>query len=116
MLLRQWCRRWCRWWWCGRRVKEALQHGFHLGEPRVHLGIQVGHHVGLQVAELLKRVGAHLIQPRGEGARVGGRVAVGAVGVQVALVLATSSWGKSLAVVHAALVCSSRTRQAAAMS
>jgi len=80
------------------------------------------HNVGLQVAELLERVGAHLvelassdeIQPRGEGAQVGGRVAVGAVGVQV-VVLATSSWGKFLAVVHAALVCSSRTRQAAAM-
>ena len=47
---------------------------------------------------------------------VGGHVAVGAVGAQVVLVLATSSWGKSLAVLHAALLCSSRSRPAAAMS
>ena len=42
---------------------------------------------------------------------VGGHVAVGAVGAQVVLVLATSSWGwKSLVVLFAALLCSSRLR------
>ena len=73
-------------------------------------------HVGAGAQGVLVLASSDEIQPRGEGARVGGRVAVGAVGVQVALVFATSSWGKSLAVVHAALVCSSRTRQAATMS
>jgi len=47
------------------------------------------------------------IHPRGEGAQVGGRVAVGAVGVQV-VVLATSSWVWKSLDLHAALLCSSR--------
>ena len=78
---------------------EEIHHGdagaqviqIHHGDA----GAQVVH-VGAGAQGVLALASSDEIQPRGEGAQVGGRVAVGAVGVQV-VVLATSSWGKSMA-------------------